>query len=247
MRIIQITDLHIGREGEETRDVDVRSNLKRMLAVIPEFQPDLLVITGDICYKEPQEEAFIWLEAELSELKVAALIIPGNHDETYMIPHHFLPTDPDENEERYLTVEHEGDQVTLMFLDTQKGSMGKTQMDAITNYLSDAEKQILIFMHHPPVVTGVGFMDNHHAFQNQEEFQSEILKFGKPTHIFCGHCHVEKTISIKNMHVHITPSNFFQIKQDQDEFEVDHYDIGFRVIDWENGILRHRVEYLPSS
>ena len=46
MRILHLTDLHIGEEGEDTYGVDVRANFLDILSKIPLMQPDLLVVTG---------------------------------------------------------------------------------------------------------------------------------------------------------------------------------------------------------
>ena len=42
MRIVQITDLHVGQPGEDTQGVDVRANFLKIKAAIEELQPDHL-------------------------------------------------------------------------------------------------------------------------------------------------------------------------------------------------------------
>jgi hypothetical protein len=46
------------------------------------------------------------------------------------------------------------------------------------------------------------------------------------------------------MTVYIAPSTYFQINQEQEDFAVDHYRIGFRVLDWEGPVFRTYVHYL---
>ena len=48
MHLIQITDLHIGFEDEETNGVDVRNNFLKTLGAISKEQVDALIITGDL-------------------------------------------------------------------------------------------------------------------------------------------------------------------------------------------------------
>ena len=58
MRILHLTDLHIGEEGEDTYGVDVRANFLDILSKIPLMQPDLLVVTGDLCFRDGQEKIY---------------------------------------------------------------------------------------------------------------------------------------------------------------------------------------------
>ena len=74
-------------------------------------------------------------------------------------------------------------------------------------------------MHHPPLHAGVPFMDNQHALKNREEVQSILFEHPFNVNIFTGHYHVEKMIRKKNIVVHITPSCFFQIAQESEEFQ----------------------------
>jgi Icc protein len=80
-----------------------------------------------------------------------------------------------------------------------------------------------------------------------EEFEQVLNNTKVKPIIFTGHYHVEKTISRNGVTAHITPSTFFQIKHDQEEFGVDHHNIGFRVIDLDTSVMMHRVEYLPGN
>lgn len=247
MRIIQLTDIHLGLEGEDTKGVHTRKNFLDAMNAINTFNPDLLLITGDICYKTPYQEIYDWVEKKLNELPYEVLIIGGNHDDINMIPHQFLPAQGDENSERYF-VEHLPEIGTsLFFLDTHAGIMEEKQLAFLQKRLPASQKRVIIFMHHPPFYAGVPYMDNNHAFQSMEEFENVLEKSRVKPIIFSGHYHVEKTISRNGICAHITPSTFFQIKHDQTDFGVDHYNIGFRVIDLDTSVMLHRVEYLPGN
>ena len=86
-------------------------------------------------------------------------------------------------------------------------------------------------------------MDSRHALRNREEVQAIFLDHPYNVNIFTGHYHVEKVIRKKNIVVHITPSCFFQIGQDSEEFQVDHFRIGLREINWDNGVMMNAVFY----
>ena len=87
-------------------------------------------------------------------------------------------------------------------------------------------------------------MDNRHALRNQSEVLPIFLAHPYNVNIFTGHYHVEKIIRKGNILVHITPSCFFQIGQESEEFQVDHYRIGLREIYWDNGVMMNAVHYL---
>ena len=107
--------------------------------------------------------------------------------------------------------------------------------------LASPEQPRIIFMHHPPVVGGVRFMDEKHAFQMQAEFQDLIAQFDRHFVIFCGHYHVERVIQQANMTVHITPSTYYQIDGRFAEFQVDSKKIGYREIEVGENFVRSEV------
>ena len=90
-------------------------------------------------------------------------------------------------------------------------------------------------------------MDNRYPMQYVEPVQKIFFDHDANVHIFCGHYHVEKTIRLKNITVHITPSCFFQIDQESAEFKVDHHRIGYREIVLDNQMLSSTVRYLDGS
>jgi Icc protein len=247
MRIIQLTDIHLGFDGEYTRGVDSRKNFLDIIQAISAQHPDLLVITGDICYKAPFQEIYDWVEEILVELPFDVRIIGGNHDDIGMIPMRFLPIKGDDHDERYFDLHLPLYRTNVMFLDTHSAVMSETQLSFLRKKLQSADKRVVIFMHHPPVLAGVGYMDINHAFRSREKFAEVLREVGVKPIIFTGHYHVEKTIVTEEAIVHITPSTFFQIKQDQPEFAVDHHNIAYRLIDLSIKSMMHRVEYLPGN
>ena len=89
MKIIQLTDLHLDQEGEIPFEIDVRQNFLRLLDAALRLRPDHLVITGDLCYREGEEEIYQWLYEQLEAQPVPYHILPGNHDNTEMMAGEF--------------------------------------------------------------------------------------------------------------------------------------------------------------
>lgn len=239
MKIVQFTDIHIGAKNAVTRDVDVRGNLKSVLNAIKNENADMVVLTGDLCFKEPRAGTYKWIKKQLRKRSISPVVIPGNHDDSIMIARHFdMPLIGVE-----VYFDHQVDGTTILFLDTGRGEMSDKQWSWLQSHVVSAEK-LVIFMHHPPINARVPFMDNKHAFIEQEKFQELLSQRDDCIEVFCGHYHVHKSVSHGNLHVHITPSCFFQIRDDIIEFGVDHHRIGYRVIEIGEGIVSNGVRYL---
>ena len=241
MRIVQITDLHVGREGEDTFGVDVRANFLKVLNAVRQKQPHYLVLSGDLCYRDGDTKIYEWIYEQMELLDIPYDIISGNHDDPVMMATVFGRSHLLKEEELYFVKEFNGRPV--LFLDTTKGVVSEQQQRWLRGRLQDFNEDALVFMHHPPLEAGVPFMDSRHALRNRSEVQAIFLAHPFNVNIFTGHYHVEKVIRKKNIVVHITPSCYFQIGQESEEFQVDHYRIGLREITWDNGVMMNSVHY----
>lgn len=240
MRIMQITDVHIGRALEDTHGVDVRANLDSVLQKAVKLSPDMIVLTGDLCFKEPHEDIYDYILGLLDHYNISPLVIAGNHDCSSMLAQKFGLEINSDSEVYYM---RHWNGYNVLFLDSGRGGMSPNQYQWLESQLS-VDEPVLIFMHHPPAVCGVPYMDNNHAFQEIERFQEVIRTSGKEVHLFCGHYHVEKDVDVDNLHIHITPSTFFQIRDDIEDFGVDHYRVGYRLIQLGDRSMTHSVNYL---
>jgi 3',5'-cyclic-AMP phosphodiesterase len=245
MRIVQLTDLHVGQEGEDTYGVDVRSNFRRILEKAKEYQPDLLVVSGDLCYRDGDAGIYRWIKAKLEKAGMPYFVMSGNHDDPRLLAEVFGLEAWLKDGELYFARRFNGR--LILFMDTTTGLVSARQLAWLREQLQPAQEEVLVFMHHPPVYSGVPFMDENHALRNQEAVQEIFFAHPYNINVFTGHYHVEKVIRKRNMVVHITPSCFFQIGQRSKEFEVDHHRIALREIDWENGLMMNAVHYLEQA
>lgn len=241
MRIIQITDLHIGMAGEDTFDVDVRGNFLRMCQEIKRLAPDYLVVTGDLCFEDPHEEIYVWIKQHLDSLEITYDLLSGNHDDPLMLSAVFERDHLLKGSQLYYQRQIEGD--VYLFLDTTTGIIDQQQLNWLAKALNSQYNRLVIFMHHPPVWGGVPHMDNNYPLHNRDIVLETLLEYNNRIDVFCGHYHVDKTISVDNVNIHITPSSFFQIDQHQEDFAVDHQRPGLREIIVEEGRLSHTVIY----
>lgn len=245
MRIGCITDLHIGAVGQNTHGVDTRANLIRMLDHLEDMRVDQLVLLGDLCYTQGDRRIYEWLLAELDKIQIPYYIIPGNHDHSVMMAETFGVTGLLKND--WLYYRNDLGKMPSLFLDTSGGIVSHGQIQWVKKQLSKHKKGVFIFMHHPPLNMGTVYMDDQHALKSPKEFLKLFAKYKGQVHVFCGHYHHERSRHWKNLHVHITPSLFFQIDPDEPEFTIDHYNIACRIIDLQGDGITHFVQYLPGS
>lgn len=241
MKVLQITDLHIGREGEDTGGVDVRKNFLSLLDIISHQDIDHVVVTGDLCYDNGEEEIYDWIKTKLNQLNIPVNYIAGNHDDSILMGNCLGISDQlIENEIYYHKRLCNQD---CLFLDSGKGTLSDKQYEWLGKQLQTINKDVVIFIHHPPMKCGVPFMDNKYALQDIERLQEVLFAYPHAISIYCGHYHVDKVIRYKNITLHITPSTYFQIDQSVEDFKIDHHHIGFRIIDFADEKLTSEVQY----
>ena len=242
MKIVQITDLHIAEEGEDSYGVDVRQNFQNILATVRSLSPDLIVLTGDLCLNSGNEMTYQWVRSYLDFLEIPYTAIGGNHDHSpilakaFRIGHLLVGNE--------LFYKRKLGTHTALFLETSVGEVSKRQLDWLEFELQHIDRDAVIFMHHPPVIGGVPFMDNKYALRNMDEVQAIFFNFPHHLTIFCGHYHVEKTLCTRNLTVHITPSTYFQIDPHAEGFKVDHFHVACREINLrDDGVVDSTVIY----
>lgn len=245
MKIIQITDLHIGREGELPVGLDVRGNFAAILEKAAAMKPDYLVLSGDLSFHDGDPEACEWVRSLVVPLGIPFEVIPGNHDDPAGLARIFGYEKEDFHQGELYFFRKWGPQ-TVLFLDTSRGEMSSVQWQWLETQLAGWDSPLaLIFMHHPPVPAGVPFMDQKYPFLQIQAFERLVQKYPLSYQVFCGHYHVEKTVAHRNGNVFITPSTFFQIAQHTDALAIDHTRPAFRAIDLqENGDLFTTVAYI---
>jgi len=238
LKIIQLTDLHIGDEAEMPFGVDVRQNFLDMLQHITNETFDHLVISGDICFRDPDASIYEWVKAQLNELKKPYSIIAGNHDSNTLINQIYYQQ---QASTLYYTRILNG--YKIFFLDSGPGTISQEQLKWFKDELTFNAMNV-VFIHHPPLHAGVPYMDSNHGLKNKEEIIRLLNTYTEPIHFFCGHYHLEKTITQNNTHVHITPSLFFQLDERFTDFKIESHRIGYRKIELSGQNLYTSVKYL---
>ncbi len=245
VRIAHITDLHIASK-DENAGVDVRKNFLSIIESIREHinEIDHIVITGDLCFTEGSAEVYTWIRKQIESLQVSFSVIPGNHDNILMMKELFnMPQSYLKEDGLYYKKDIGFGEAN--FMDTSQHKVTEYQLEWLDHQLAESNKPKLLFMHHPPVKAGITYMDRNHALQNIDDLNEILVKNEEHVQVFCGHYHTEKELTEGNISVYITPSNYCQIDQVKDEFTIDHYRFGWRMITWrKNKIATSEVKYL---
>lgn len=195
VRIAQISDLHIKPPGALAYGrVDTARALERCVTALNEFvpQPDLVVISGDLA-DTPKPEEYDHLKRLLAPLKLPLVGIPGNHDSRQMMRAAFpdagyaFPSGP-------LNQKAEVGGLDLVLLDSSVPGNPQGELDAPTLQWLDAtlasapERPALLFLHHPPFITGIWHMDRQNL-QNAGELGSIVRRHPRVQLIATGHVH----------------------------------------------------------
>ena len=132
-----------------------------------------------------------------------------------------------------------------LFLDSSQGQFSPKQWAWLREYLRALrDNNVVVFMHHPPLPADVLFMDAHYPFRQSEQFLDLVRELPCHVTVVCGHYHAEKVVQRGNLLTLVSPSTFYQLKQDSPDFAVDHYRIGIREINLTTHSTNSTVHYV---
>jgi 3',5'-cyclic-AMP phosphodiesterase len=193
--IAQITDMHIKPEGALAyKRVDTAGFLARAVDHILHLdpRPDVVLATGDLVDRGTAEE-YQRLRHLLAPLPMPVYLIPGNHDDREAMrrefaDHTYMPRDG------FIQYVVDDGPVRLIALDTLIPGKGGGRVDAERITWLDARlreaptKPTLIFMHHPPFMTGIAYMDAI-SLEGADALAEVVRRHAQVERVACGHLH----------------------------------------------------------
>jgi 3',5'-cyclic-AMP phosphodiesterase len=193
--IAQISDLHIKSPGSLAYGrVDTASALERCVAALNALRPkpDLVVISGDLA-DTPTAEEYDYLKRLLAPLKLPFVSIPGNHDSRELMRAAFPDAEyafaPGPLNQRVAV-----GGLDLVLLDSSVAGKPHGELDAATLQWLEAtlaaspDRPALLFLHHPPLATGIWHMDRQNLL-NAGELAMVVKRHPRVQLIACGHVH----------------------------------------------------------
>ena len=210
MLIAQMTDIHIGfdpdAKPEELNRVRFRATLDRLLKSPNPI--DMLVLTGDLTDRG-DEDSFVKTAELLEDCPFPVHAIPGNHDSRDGLLTAF-PDTP--HEDGFIHYALESDTLRVLMLDSFEpgrhgGAFCTQRRDWLRAQLAaQPDQPTLIFMHHPPVVSGIDWMDPAAEEDWIAHFAAAIEGHDQIVAIHCGHLHRPITTTFHGVPLSVTPS-----------------------------------------
>ncbi len=193
--IAQISDLHIRRPGELVCGVvDTAAALERCIAQLNvlEPQPSFVVVSGDLVDSGTDEE-YAHLKGLLAPLKHPLGVIPGNHDARDAMRRCFAdqPYDRQSGAANF-RVEVAGLELFLLDSSVPGQPYGLLHADTLawldTTLAASPTRPALLFLHHPPFVTGIWHMDRQNL-RNCDALARVLQRHQRVRLVAAGHVH----------------------------------------------------------
>lgn len=250
MRVLQLSDTHLrGDDRLSFRVVDTRHCLDAAVTHLKnlEQKPDAIVVTGDLA-DSGDLNAYHVLHTSLSQLGVPVYALPGNHDRRDRMRDVLGGWCPvNEDIAPYICYALEQASTRLVVVDTMhpgshSGHCHPRGAEWLEQTLAGRpDVPTLLFMHHPPFLTGLGLMDE--PFENQD-ILAAIIRKNPQVRLCCGHMHRPVLTQWMGCIAVTAPSVSMQIELDLSEKGGDEFRMetpGYLLHDWHKGIWNTHV------
>lgn len=228
MLIAHLTDLHIGISPQTLPgNIDPTAAFQRALVHVRQLDPapEIVLLSGDLTDSGNERDYAVirrLLEDELPEHMTAGprvLVVPGNHDDTdtarkIMAP--YMPQAADAPASSACLHVHPGG-LHIIGLDTRvpgqaHGELPAAQLGWLERTLQACAGQpVLIFMHHPPLTSGISVMDGWGLRLGRDELARLVAAHGGVQLIAAGHVHRPIVGMLGGAPVVVAPSTSHQI------------------------------------
>jgi 3',5'-cyclic AMP phosphodiesterase CpdA len=190
MLIAQITDLHIGVDGDE----GARENYRRLRNTLDALvnmqpQPDLVIATGDLV-ESASEDAYRLVKRMFEGAPFDVWPCLGSHDRRYPFRKTFSSSLFDGEFVQYAV---DAGDVRIVIVDTlsegaRGGSFSSRQAEWLDDLLAQApDRPTIIAQHHPPVFTGISWMTAHGDDPWVARYRDVISRHSHVKKIITGH------------------------------------------------------------
>jgi 3',5'-cyclic AMP phosphodiesterase CpdA len=220
--IAQISDLHIKQRGELAyRRVDTAAGLTRAIATLNRFtpRPDLVVISGDLV-DTPLAAEYDHLNELLAPLEIPFAAVPGNHDSRELMRAALPGLGYAQPSGALHSMRKAGD-VDIVLLDSTVPGAPHGEFDGASLQWLDTvlgastTRPALLFLHHPPFITGIAHMDAQNL-RNAGALATLLGKHPRARLIAAGHVHRATLTTFAGIAATICPATNHAVALDLD-------------------------------
>jgi 3',5'-cyclic AMP phosphodiesterase CpdA len=183
--------------------------LEWVLEQLKEFQPDFLLMPGDLT-QDGEPENHEWLQEQLKSLPFPVYVVPGNHDVVYTsledFPYYYQNFGYCYPQQPYYSLDVL-DGVQIIGLNSnqfatngkQLGCLDLAQLAWLENLLPTLEGKLILVMIHHNVIEHLPNQANHelgrrYMLDNAQDLLGLLARYGVSL-IFTGHLHVQDIVS----------------------------------------------------
>ena len=206
LKLVQVSDCHVSADPEaDYRGLNAARSLERLLPAIRAFQPDLLLLTGDVS-EDASPASYGRVSARLCTVGAPVLALPGNHDDPAVMQRYF-PHGPWGGP---LFRGAKGWQLVLLD-STGPGEIGgmfpgDRLGDLESGLARCSYDHILVALHHQPIEVGSPWIDKY-ALRDPGPFLDLLLKDSRVRCVSWGHVHQDFSGEMEGMKMLGAPSS----------------------------------------
>lgn len=259
MLIAQISDTHFLAGGKRLAGrFDTGAAFARLIDSLERqtSRPDLILFSGDLGEDATVEE-YATVGAGLRRLGIPVLAVPGNHDAR--APMRVELADMlGVTDAGHLCLLEERFPLAVIGLDTlvegkPHGELCPARLAWLKAALERvAGRPVLIFMHHPPMTTGLRHMDSMGLLEGREALADLVANHGAVEAILCGHMHRAIQGRCGGAPVRVAPSASHQIAFDlrpEEPYRFSTEPAQYMMHLWQEaaGLISHAVSVAPAE
>ena len=195
--LVQITDTHVVERGTLLYgQADTARHLAETVSEINAMRPlpDGVLITGDLV-EHPGPTTYSHFRDLIEPLRMPVFLMPGNHDSPEIMQYYFrdTPMFPAEPPHFQYVIEDFPFRVLMLnshFDNSELPHFGPRRLQWLEAVLAESDRPALVAIHHPPMKTGIGFIDmvGPDWYRGLGEVLAQHPQVFK---IICGHGHLD--------------------------------------------------------
>ena len=232
----------------ESHGVNPYNNLERVVAHVSQLNPApvFAIFTGDLI-SDDDARSYHHVKTLAGRLTSPVYFAMGNHDLRQPFRRIVLEEASPGSQRYYYAFDAAGYRFVVLdsVIEGQvAGKLDAAQLNWLDNMLAEGRHwRTVLFMHHPPVQTGVAWLDEY-AFENGDSLLGVLAEHPQLQRVFFGHVHMPMQITERGIHFSSAPSSAYQFGDAVTTPKVWSGAPGYGIVHLMGGQLSSRPVYL---